>query len=143
MQRPPLPPFTRETALAKVRAAEAAWNTRDAKTVSHAYTPDCVWRNREETFQGTAAIEFFLNRKWSAELHYKLMKELWSFTDNRISVRLEYEWQHASTEQWYRTHGNEHWEFNPDGYMTRRDMSANDIPIRTDQLRIEIHPSTH
>ena len=142
MQRPPLPPFTRDSALAKVAAAESAWNSRDAKTVSQAYSPDCVWRNREETFQGTTAIEFFLNRKWSTELHYRLMKELWSYTANRISVRFEYEWQRASTTQWYRTHGNEHWEFNRDGYMTRRDMSANDIPIRPDQLRISCIPQS-
>jgi nuclear transport factor 2 (NTF2) superfamily protein len=129
VQRAPIPPFTRETALAKVKTAEDAWNTRDPIKVAQAYSPDCVWRNREEFFHGRAAIEFFLKRKWAIELHYRLMKELWSYTDNRISVRFEYEWQHAETEQWYRTHGNEHWEFDAIGYMTRRDMSGNDIAI--------------
>ena len=138
MQRPPIPPFTHETALTKVQAAEDAWNTRDAGKVAQAYSPDCVWRNREETFQGRAAIEYFLKRKWATELHYRLMKELWAYNDNRISVRFEYEWQHAETDQWYRSHGNEHWEFNADGYMTRRDMSANDIPISADKRRVGI-----
>jgi nuclear transport factor 2 (NTF2) superfamily protein len=136
MQRPALPPFTLKSALAKVQAAEDAWNTRDPEKVIQAYSPDCVWRNRHETFQGRAAILFFLKRKWSIETHYKLMKELWTYTDNRISVRFEYEWQHAKTAQWYRTHGNEHWEFDADGYMRRRDMSANDIPITASEQRI-------
>jgi nuclear transport factor 2 (NTF2) superfamily protein len=136
MQRLPIPPFTRQTALAKVRVAADAWNTRDADKVALGYSPECVWRNREESFQGQAAIKFFLKRKWSIELHYRLIKELWAFTDNRISVRFEYEWQHAETHQWYRSHGNEHWEFDADGYMTRRDMSANDIPISVGQRRI-------
>jgi len=127
--RPPLPPFTRETALAKVQAAEDAWNTLDPATVAQAYTPGSIWRNREEFFDGRDAIEEFLTRKWETELHYRLKKELWSYTDNRISVRFEYEWQHAKTGQWFRTHGNEHWEFDTEGYMQRRDMSANDIPI--------------
>jgi len=141
MQRLPIPPFTRDEALAKVQAAEDAWNTRDAKKVAQAYSPDCVWRNREEVFQGRAAIEYFLKRKWSIELHYQLMKELWAYTDNRISVRFEYEWQHAETSQWYRSHGNEHWEFDADGYMTRRDMSANDIVISIDERRIGLQPT--
>ncbi|MGK0471761.1 MAG: nuclear transport factor 2 (NTF2) superfamily protein [Candidatus Azotimanducaceae bacterium] len=136
MQRPPLSPFTHETALAKVQAAEDAWNSLDPERVAQAYSPNCVWRNRHEIFEGTAAIVYFLKRKWTTELHYKLMKELWTYTDNRISVRFEYEWQHADTAQWYRTHGNEHWEFNADGYMTRRDMSANDIPINASDRRI-------
>ncbi len=136
MMRAPLPPFTHETALAKVQAAEDAWNTRDPKRVARAYTPDSIWRNREEFFQGRAAIEAFLERKWSVELHYRLAKELWCFTDNRISVRFEYEWQHAETGQWFRTHGNEHWEFAGDGLMRRRDMSANDIPIRPADRRL-------
>lgn len=136
MQRPPLPPFTRETALVKVKAAEHAWNTRDPKKVAQAYSVDCVWRNREEFFHGRAAIEYFLKRKWAIEQHYQLMKELWSFNDNRISVRFEYEWQHVDTQQWYRTHGNEHWEFDVHGYMSRRDMSANDIPIIANQRTI-------
>ncbi len=136
VQRNPVPPFTRETALAKVKAAEDAWNTRDPKKVAQAYSPDCVWRNREEFFHGSAAIEYFLKRKWAVELHYRLMKELWSYVDNRISVRFEYEWQHAETGQWYRTHGNEHWEFDAIGYMTQRDMSANDIAISASKRRI-------
>ena len=106
MQRPPLPPFTHETALAKVKAAENAWNSRDPAKVAQAYTSESIWRNRDEFFQGRDAIEDFLTRKWSLELHYHLMKELWAYTDNRISVRFEYEWQHAKTGQWYRTHGN-------------------------------------
>jgi len=136
VQRLPVPPFTRDTALAKVKAAEDAWNTRDPQKVAQAYSSDCVWRNREEFFHGRAAIEYFLNRKWRIELHYQLMKELWTYTDNRISVRFEYEWQHAETGQWYRTHGNEHWQFDAAGYMTRRDMSANDIPISASKRHI-------
>jgi len=139
MQRLPIPPFTRETALEKVQAAEDAWNTQDSKKVAQAYSPDSSWRNREEVFQGRAAIEYFLKRKWAIELHYRLMKELWAFTDNRISVRFVYEWQHAETGQWYRSHGNEHWQFDGNGYMTHRDMSANDIPINADDRRIRKH----
>jgi nuclear transport factor 2 (NTF2) superfamily protein len=138
MQRPPIPPFTHEAALANVRAAEAAWNTRDPQDVAQASSPDSVWRNREETFQGRAAIEYLLKRKWATELHYRLVKELWAFADNRISVRCEYEWQHAGTGQWYRSHSNEHWEFDAHGYMTRRDMSASDIPISARERRIRI-----
>ena len=136
--RPPLPPFSHETALAKVQAAEDAWNSRDPKRVALAYSDDSSWRNRNEFFEGHDAIEAFLFDKWSNELHYRLMKELWAYTDNHISVRFEYEWQNATTGQWYRTHGNEHWEFNTDGYMSRRDMSANDIPIRAEARRIGI-----
>jgi len=136
VQRLPVPPFTRDAALTKVQAATDAWNTRDPKKVSQAYSPDCVWRNREEFFQGRAAIEYFLTCKWARELHYQLEKELWTYTENRISVRFEYEWQHAETGQWYRSHGNEHWEFDADGYMTRRDMSANDIPITANKRRV-------
>jgi len=136
MQRPPLPPFNQRTALAKVQAAEDAWNTRDPETVAGAYAENSIWRNRDEFFQGRDAIRDFLQRKWSTELHYRLVKELWAYTDNRISVRFEYEWQHARTGQWYRTHGNEHWEFDADGYMTRRDMSANDIAIAATDRRI-------
>ena len=101
-----------------------------------AYSEDTVWRNRDEFFEGREAVRAFLRRKWSIELHYRLFKELWSFTDNHISVRFEYEWQHAGTGQWYRTHGNEHWAFDADGFMTRRDMSANDIPIAASERRI-------
>ena len=136
MQRPPLPPFTRESALTKVQAAEDAWNSRDPERVAQAYSPDSEWRNRDLFFQGREAIAAFLQDKWSTELHYKLMKELWAFTDNRISVRFEYEWQHSQTGQWYRTHGNEHWAFDTEGYMQRRDMSANDIPISASDRRL-------
>ncbi len=130
------PPFTRETALAKVQAAEDAWNTRDPQRVALAYTEDSDWRNRDEFFRGRAAIVEFLERKWLKELDYRLMKELWAFTDNRISVRFEYEW-HDGTGQWYRTHGNEHWEFEEDGLMARRDMSANDVPINESERRLQ------
>ena len=136
MQRPPLPPFSYRSAIQKVQAAEDAWNTRDPDKVAQAYSEDSSWRNRGEFFTGRDAIREFLERKWSTELHYKLSKELWAYTDNRISVRFEYEWQHARSGQWYRTHGNEHWEFDADGYMTRRDMSANDIPIAASERRI-------
>jgi len=136
MRRLPIPPFTRDTALAKVQAGEDAWNTRDPKCVVQAVSPDCVWRSRENSFQGRAAIEYFLKNKWAIESQYRLVKELWAFTDNRISVRIECEWQHLKTEQWYRSHGNEHWEFDSGGYMTRRDMSANDIPISDGERRI-------
>ncbi len=136
MQRPPVPPFTAETARAKVQAAQDAWNSRDPARVAQAYSADSVWRNRDEFFQGREAIQEFLTRKWAKELHYKLMKELWAYTDNHISVRFEYEWQHARTGKWFRTHGNEHWAFNDDGYMCRRDMSANDIPIDACDRRI-------
>ncbi len=129
------PPFTRETALAKVQAAEDAWNTRDPQRIALAYSKDSDWRNRDEFFQGRAAIVEFLQRKWVKELDYRLMKELWAFTDNRISVRFEYEW-HDGTGQWYRTHGNEHWEFDEEGLMTRRDMSANDVPITAAERRL-------
>jgi nuclear transport factor 2 (NTF2) superfamily protein len=142
MKRPPLPPFTRETALEKVQAAEDAWNTRDPKRVAAAYSADSQWRNRGEFFAGRDAIVEFLTRKWSQELHYRLRKELWAYTDNRISVRFEYEWQHARTGQWYRTHGNEHWEFDTDGHMRRRDMSANDIPIDAGGRRIGLPETT-
>lgn len=124
------PPFTEETAGAKVQAAEDAWNTRNPEVVAMAYSEDAQWRNRTEFFSGREAIKEFLRRKWAKELDYRLMKELWSYTDNRISVRFEYEWREADTNHWFRTHGNEHWEFDADGLMRRRDMSANDIPIR-------------
>ncbi len=129
------PPFTRETALAKVQAAEDAWNSRDPERVARAYSEDSQWRNRDEFFRGRAAIVEFLRRKWAKELDYRLIKELWAYTDDRISVRFEYEW-HDSEGQWYRTHGNEHWEFDEDGLMRRRDMSANDIPIAIHARRI-------
>jgi nuclear transport factor 2 (NTF2) superfamily protein len=123
------PPFTKETALAKVQAAEDAWNSKDPERVSMAYTIDSKWRNRDTFFIGRAAIAEFLSDKWDKELHYRLKKYLWSYTDNRISVRFEYEWQDAVTGQWHRTHGNEHWQFDEEGLMEIRDMSANDIHI--------------
>ncbi len=123
------PPFTLETAKAKVQAAENAWNTCDPEVVARAYSEDSQWRNRGEFFQGREAIKEFLNRKWKKEKNYKLMKELWAYAENRISVRFEYEWYDENQKQWYRTHGNEHWEFEPNGLMCRRDMSANDVPI--------------
>ena len=124
-----IPPFTREIAMAKVQAAEDAWNSKDPERVSLAYTKDSQWRNRDKFFVGRKAIADFLSNKWKNELHYKLKKYLWSFTENRISVRFEYEWQEANTGQWKRTHGNEHWEFDEEGLMRIRDMSANDINI--------------
>ena len=133
--RPPVPPFTEETARAKVQAAEDAWNSRDPEVVAKAYTEDSDWRNRDEFFTGREAIKEFLTRKWAKELDYKLMKELWAYSGNHISVRFEYEWHDASG-QWYRTHGNEHWEFDENGLMRRRDMSANDIPINEAERRL-------
>jgi hypothetical protein len=128
------PPFTAETAKAKVQAAEDAWNSRDPKRVAPAYAIDSQWRNRDQFFVGRDAIEAFLRDKWEKELDYRLMKELWAFTDNRISVRFEYEWRDAHG-QWYRTHGNEHWEFDDTGLMRRRDMSANDVKIDESERR--------
>jgi hypothetical protein len=133
--KPPVPPFTEETARTKVKAAEDAWNTRDPEVVAKAYTEDSQWRNRDQFFTGREAIKEFLSRKWAKELDYKLMKELWAYTGNHISVRFEYEW-HDSSGQWYRTHGNEHWEFDENGLMRRRDMSANDIPIDESERRL-------
>ncbi len=131
-----IPPFTYRTAAAKVQAAEDGWNSRDPARVAQAYSENSVWRNRDLFFKGRPAIQNFLQHKWEKELDYKLMKELWAFTGNRISVRFEYEWRHAKTSQWYRTHGNEHWEFDDDGLMCRRDMSANDVPINKEGRRI-------
>jgi uncharacterized protein len=129
------PPFTKETALAKVNMAEDAWNTRNPEKVALAYSLDSEWRNRSEFFKGREEITKFLTRKWQKELNYKLMKELWCYTENRISVRFEYEWQDAESGQWMRTHGNEHWEFDEDGLMRRRDMSANDYPIKESERK--------
>ena len=131
------PPFTRESALAKVKAAEDAWNSRDPERVALAYTEDSEWRNRSEFLKGRAAIKEFLRRKWAKELDYRLMKELWAFADNRISVRFEYEWRDESG-QWYRAHGNEQWEFDNNGLMRRRDASINDVPIPEHQRRLRI-----
>jgi hypothetical protein len=126
--RPPLPPFTRDAAIAKVRAAEDAWNRRDPEKVSLAYTPDSVWRNRAEFLHGRSEIVAFLTRKWARELDYRLIKELWAFTENRIAVRFAYEWRDDSN-QWFRSYGNENWEFDEHGYMRRRIASINDLPI--------------
>lgn len=124
-----VPPFTKEIAKAKVQAAEDAWNSKNPEKVSMAYSINSVWRNRDLFFRGREAIKDFLTQKWEHETNYKLKKHLWSFTDNRISVRFEYEWLNKKKNQWYRTHGNEHWEFDDDGLMRVRDMSANDIEI--------------
>ena len=128
MSRPPLPPFTLETATQKVRMAEDGWNTRDPARVALAYTPDSRWRNRAEFLQGREAIEAFLRRKWARELDYRLIKELWAFRDNRIAVRFAYEWRDDSG-QWFRSYGNENWEFDAAGLMQRRIASINDAPI--------------
>ncbi|MBW4582715.1 MAG: nuclear transport factor 2 family protein [Tildeniella nuda ZEHNDER 1965/U140] len=127
--KPPLPPFTLETAKAKVQAAEDAWNTREPDRVALAYTPDSQWRNRSEFLSGREEIARFLRRKWDKELDYRLKKELWSFTDHRISVRFEYEW-HDEAGQWYRSYGNEQWEFAANGLMQRREASINDVLIQ-------------
>ena len=126
--RPPLPPFTLETALQKVQAAENAWNTRDPERVSLAYTPDTEWRNRAEFINGREAVRAFLERKWNRELDYRLKKELWCFMDNKIAVRFEYEW-HDDSGHWFRSYGNENWEFAENGLMHRRFASINDLPI--------------
>ena len=130
------PPFTEETARAKVKAAQDAWNTRDPERVALAYTEDSQWRNRDEFFTGREEIKKFLHRKWAKELDYRLMKELWCFTDSRISVRFEYEW-HDETGQWFRSHGNEHWEFDETGLMRRRDASINDYLIQESERRYQ------
>ena len=129
MMKKLITPFTKEIARAKVQVAEDAWNSKNPEKVSMAYTSESKWRNRDQFFIGREAIVDFLSDKWEKELHYKLRKYLWSFTDNRISVRFEYEWKDADSGQWYRTHGNEHWEFDIDGLMKIRDMSANDVKI--------------
>jgi len=135
---PPIrPPFTEESARAKVKAAEDAWNTRDPERVALAYTEDSEWRNRTEFFKGREAIKEFLRRKWAKELDYRLMKELWAYTENRISVRFEYEY-HDAGGQWFRAHGNEHWEFDESGLMRRRDTSINDYPIKKSERRYRL-----
>ena len=128
MSRPPLPPFDEKTAAQKIRAAEDAWNTRDPQRVALAYTPDSVWRNRAEFIKGRDEIVAFLTRKWSRELDYRLIKELWAWQGNRIAVRFAYEW-HDDSGQWFRSYGNENWEFDDAGYMKRRIASINDLPI--------------
>jgi nuclear transport factor 2 (NTF2) superfamily protein len=126
--RYPIPPFNMETALQKVQAAEDAWNTKDPEKVSLAYTIDTEWRNRTEFINGREEVKQFLTRKWEKELDYKLKKELWGFKENRMAVRFEYEW-HDAAGQWYRSYGNELWEFDEKGYMQKRYASINDLPI--------------
>lgn len=133
--RPPLPPFTKETAIEKIRLAEDGWNSRSPARVSAAYTGDCQWRNRAEFIKGTAEIEDFLTRKWARELNYKLVKEYWAHTDNRIAVRFAYEYQNE-TGQWFRAYGNENWEFNSEGLMQRRIASINEHPISNDERKL-------
>jgi uncharacterized protein len=132
--RPPLPPFDREAAIRKVRLAEDAWNARDPQKVALAYTPDSVWRNRAEFLRGRDAIIEFLTRKWARELDYRLIKELWAFHENRIAVRFAYEW-HDDSGQWFRSYGNENWEFDAGGYMARRIASINDLPIKESERK--------
>ena len=132
--RPPLPPFTRDTALQKVRLAEDGWNTRDPERVSLVYTLDSTWRNRAEFLTGRPAIVQFLQRKWQKELEYRLIKGLWAFHENRIAVRFAYEW-HDDSGNWFRSYGNENWEFNEHGLMQRRIASINDLPITAAQRK--------
>jgi nuclear transport factor 2 (NTF2) superfamily protein len=148
MTRPPLPPFDREAAVKKVRLAEDAWNTRDPEKVAGAYTEDSRWRNRSEFLNGRAEIVAFLTRKWARELEYRLIKELWAFGDDRIAVRFAYEW-HDDSGNWFRSYGNENWEFDENGLMRRRYASINDLAItEADRLyrwpqgrRPDDHPS--
>ncbi|GAA3471761.1 nuclear transport factor 2 family protein [Nonomuraea roseola] len=135
MSRPPVPPFTETDALAKVQAAEDAWNTRDPARVALAYTPDSVWRNRDVFLTGREEIESFLAGKWAKELDYALRKELWAFGDDRIAVRFQYEWRDASG-RWWRSYGNELWEFDAEGLMRRREASINDVSITEEERRI-------
>lgn len=134
MTRPPIPPFTLETARQKVRAAEDAWNTRDPDRVALAYTEGSTWRNRSEFFAGRPAIRAFLAAKWAKEQDYRLIKELWAFHENRIAVRFQYEW-HDGAGQWFRSYGNEQWQFDTQGYMERREASINDVPITEAERR--------
>ena len=132
--RPPTPPFTAETAAKKARGAEDAWNTRDPQRVSLAYTPDSWWRNRSEFLIGREAIVMFLTRKWERERQYRLIKEVWAFHENRIAARFAYEW-HDDDGQWFRSHGNEQWEFTETGLMRRREASINDVAIQESQRK--------
>ena len=134
MSRPPFPPFTEDSAREKIRLAEDGWNSRDPANVALAYTPDSHWRNRAEFPVGRAEIEAFLARKWTRELEYRLVKELWAFTTNRIAVRYAYEY-HDDSGQWFRAYGNENWEFAEDGLMARRHASINEHPIREDERK--------
>ena len=131
MSRPPLPPFTAETAAQKARAAEDGWNSRDPARVALAYTEDSRWRNRAEFFSGRPAIVEFLRRKWARELDYRLIKEVWAHAGNRIAVRYVYEY-HDDSGNWFRAHGNENWQFTAEGLMTRRYASINDLPIKAE-----------
>jgi nuclear transport factor 2 (NTF2) superfamily protein len=133
-QRPPLPPFDRHSATQKVRLAEDGWNSRDPEKVSLAYSVESVWRNRAEFVTGREAIVQFLTRKWAKELDYRLIKELWAYAENRIAVRFAYEW-HDDSGNWFRSYGNENWEFNPDGLMQRRYASINDLPIKESERK--------
>ncbi len=137
--RPPVPPFTANTAAQKVRMAEDAWNSRDPERVALGYTEDSRWRNRAEFLVGRAEIVDFLRRKWVRELDYRLIKELWTFADNRIAVRFAYEW-HDDSGSWFRSYGNENWEFDPDGLMRRRIASINDLPIAAADRRFHWPP---
>ena len=132
--RPPFPPFDEAAARAKVKGAEDAWNTRDPKRVAAAYTVDSIWRNRDEFIRGRAEIEEFLERKWARELDYRLRKSLWAFSDRRIAVRFQYEW-HDAEGRWYRSYGNELWEFADNGLMRRREASINDVAIEASDRR--------
>jgi len=146
--RPPFPPFTRETAILKVRMAEDGWNSRDPKRVALAYTPDSIWRNRSVFPRGRTEIEGFLTRKWAHENEYRLIKELWAFGDNRIAVRFAYEW-HDDAGNWFRSYGNENWEFDENGLMQKRFASINDLAITESERKFhwplgrrpESHPS--
>lgn len=134
MSRPPFPPFTRETAAQKARGAEDAWNSCDPARVSLAYTLDSVWRNRAEFIRGREEIVAFLTRKWAREVDYRLIKEVWAFADNRIAVRFAYEW-HDDSGNWFRSYGNENWEFETDGLMRQRHASINDLPIAASERK--------
>ena len=134
-QKLPLPPFTFETATQKVQLAEDAWNSKDPQRVSLAYTPDTEWRNRDVFINGRQQVVEFLTKKWQRELDYKLKKELWAFTDNRIAVRFEYEF-HDAAGQWYRAYGNENWEFDQNGLMQKRYASINDLAIKEEDRRL-------
>jgi len=134
-KRYPLPPFTLETALQKVQAAEDAWNTKDPEKVCLAYTVDTEWRNRTDFINGREEVKAFLTRKWQKELDYKLKKELWGFRGNRMAVRFEYEWR-DQTGQWFRSYGNENWEFDEDGLMRKRFASINDLPIQESERKL-------
>jgi nuclear transport factor 2 (NTF2) superfamily protein len=134
-QKLPLPPFTFETATQKVQLAEDAWNSKDPQRVSLAYTPDTEWRNRDVFINGRQQVVEFLTKKWQRELDYKLKKELWAFTDNRIAVRFEYEY-HDAAGQWYRAYGNENWEFDENGLMQKRYASINDLAIKEEDRRL-------